>query len=468
MTTTADPTTTALGSISGQFVSGLQHLGRNASPSSLERARERLLDTLSVALAGGSELRERHRKTIRQLCPQGGPVPVFGLARGADLLTAALLNATSAHQLELDDGSRFGMVHPGASVIPALLALGAVEGFSGESLLRGIVVGYEAVIRLAMAMQPGLRQRGFHATGPCGAIGVAMAAAEVLQLNHAERCAALAVAATQAAGLLEVIRDGSDLKPFNAGHAALHGLLAVVMARSGYRPPGDVLGGPQGMLQAFSDSSDTQLLLAIDPLRPAVEMVYVKPYAACRHCHGAIELALALREQHGLTGSDLAGVRVRTYAQGLHLHDHRQVHSSQEARMSTPFSVAVALCTGDAGMASFAEEHLADAAVQQLMERVEMEEDPQRTALVPQQRGTELQLQLVDGSCLIQALPLPLGEPERPLDAAALQAKAEAMLAYAGWSQEAATTLQMAIASLEQDIKPLIACLHHQPTAQQP
>lgn len=446
-------------SLADAFVQRLQQLGREVGPTAQERARERLLDTLSVALAGAAELQERHHSVAEQLNPQGGPVPILGLSRGGDLLTAALLNATSAHQLELDDGSRFGMVHPGASVIPALLALAASERLSGEALLRGIVVGYEAVIRLAMALQPGLRQRGFHATGPCGAIGVAMAAAEVLQLSERQRAAALAAAATQAAGLLEVIRDGSDLKPFNAGQAALHGLLAVVMARAGYQPPRDVLGGPQGLLQALSASTDPEALLAIDPEHPAVEMVYVKPYAACRHCHGPIELALSLRQAHGLTAEQVRGVRVRTYAQGLHLHDHHQVHSSHDARMSTPYSVAVALCSGEASLECFAEQRLKDPAVQQLITRVEMEEDPQRTALVPRQRGSELTVQLAEGLQLQAAVALPLGEPERPLDGSALQAKARSMLAHAGWSPAACSSLLEAVDRLHEDSNLLLACL---------
>ena len=446
-------------SISTEFIDRLQRFGEQIGQATQRKAREHLLDTLTVALAGATELQMQHQKIIEQLNADSGAIPIFGLNRGSNLLIAALLNATSAHKLELDDGSRYGMVHPGACIIPALIALAASEPICGEMLLRGIVVGYEATIRLAMALQPGLRERGFHATGPCGAIGVAMAAAEALQLCKGQRETALAAAATQAAGLVEVIRDGSDMKPFNAGQAALNGLLAVVIARSGSIPPRDVLGGPQGLLQALSPVSNRDKLLSIDTEQPAINTVYVKPYGSCRHCHGPIELALGLRRMHKITANQIQRVLIRTYAQGIKLHDHSQVQNSNDARMSTPYSVAVALCTGDASMAGFSEKTMNAPDVQQVMSLVVMEEDPQRTALVPKQRGSELTLLLKDGRQLKASLDLPLGEPERPINGIELEAKAYSMLKQAGWSRQSSNELVDAVDQIHENIDLLLTCL---------
>ena len=186
--------------------------------------------------------------------------------------------------------------------------------------------------------------------------------------------------------------------------------------------------------------------------------MHIRP--RCRpYIHGPIELALTLRQAHAITADQIRSVRVRTYAQGLHLHDHCQVQSESDARMSTPYSVAVALCTGKASLESFSMQSLTDPDVQQLMACVEMEEDPQRTALVPRERGSELTLQLADGRQVQAAVELPLGEPERPLDGLALQTKARSMLNYAGWSAEAANNLLDAVDRVHEDSSLLLECL---------
>ena len=127
--------------------------------------------------------------------------------------------------------------------------------------------------------------------------------------------------------------------------------------------------------------------------------------------------------------------------------------------MSTPYSVAVALCTGDASMAGFSEKTMNAPDVQQVMSLVVMEEDPQRTALVPKQRGSELTLILKDGRQLKASLDLPLGEPERPINGIDLEAKAYSMLKQAGWSRQSSNELVDAVEQIYENIDLLLTCL---------
>ncbi len=463
-TASADPRIGAKASVADGFVDGLLMLGSAVSDIAMASARARLLDTLGVTIAGAADATGRLEHLRADFGASGGSAAAIGMPDGVAPLSAALLNGISAHQLELDDGHRFGMVHPGATVIPALMALATVERLDSKSLLRGIVVGYEAAIRCAMAMQPGLKHRGFHATGPCGTIGAAMGVAEALNLSRDQRRSALAAAATLASGLLEVIRDGSDLKPFNAGQAAMNGLLAVSLARAGYGAPLDVIGGKQGLLQALSDSSAPEKLLDIDPAHPLIEGVYVKPYAACRHCHAPIELALRLQQRHGIQADQVEAIAVQTYGLAVHLHDHRQVKGSADARMSTPYSVAAALVTGEAGMSSFAADRLDDPLIRKLMSGVLVTEDPAMSALVPRERGARMTVSLRDGRQFTDAVSLPLGEPERPIVAKALREKFFEMVTFAGWTQGRAEQAIHVIDHLESDTGPLLECLWPTPS----
>ena len=423
-------------SLSATFASDLLRLHSGMDEAALVKARDCLLDFLGVTLAGACELTHSHKAILNELASRGTAATVLGLNARADLLTAGLLNGISAHHLELDDGHRYGMVHPGATVIAALLPLAEVRDADDAALLRAIVVGYEAAIRLATAVQPGMRHRGYHATGTCGAIGAAMGAGVLLGQDQAQLHTTLCVAATQAAGLLQVIREGSDLKPFNAGQAALHGLLAATMGSVGFTGPADVFGGAHGLLKVLSDTPQTARLADIGREAPAIHGIYVKPYAACRHCHPAIEAAVALRNRERLDIAEVDSVQVDTYGLAVHLHDHRRVQNSADARMSTPYSVATALRFGSADMAQFSPEAMADPELLRVLEAVAVVEDPALSANVPRERAARVTIVLKDGRSLQHTVPLPKGEPENPLEPAERLAKFRSLAAHAGLRPE--------------------------------
>src|SRR5213083_424873 len=60
----------------------------------------------------------------------------LALGRKATVKAAALINATAAHTVEVDDIFRDGIYHPGAPTISAAFAL----GFNGKNFLRAVVV----------------------------------------------------------------------------------------------------------------------------------------------------------------------------------------------------------------------------------------------------------------------------------------------------------------------------------------
>ena len=412
---------------------GLRDLDARPLPdSAVAAARLRLLDWLGCALAGAASDPVRGARLAALSGETDGPARLIGLGRGAAPSTAALINGAAAHAAELDDGDRFGMVHAGAPTIAALLALGGPARLSDDDLIRGIVAGYEAAVRLARTVQPRAKQAGLHATGVCGTIGAAMGLAAALRLDPEGANAALAAGATAASGILKVIRGASELKPFNAGLAAQAGLSAALLARAGFRGPDDVLDGPQGWLELVGGSAD----LPIAPLagfgRLCVETVYVKPYASCRHCHAPVEAALRLRAAHAPDSDQVTAIRVRTHRLAVHLHDHVQIAGAHSAKMSIPWCTAVALHKGLVGMDAFAPEVLADPLTLALTQRVEVIEDPAMTAAAPARRAAAVEIALRSGACLVDGVDLPRGEPETALSPDEIRAKFLDLARFAG------------------------------------
>ena len=128
---------------------------------------------------------------------------------------AALVNGVAAHAFELDDYHP-AKIHPGAVVIPAALAVAEAYAVSSERLLGAIAVGYEAMIRTSLALDPvAARLQGWHLTGVTGPLGAAACVAVLLELDAQSTASALGLAGTQSSGLFAFTADGSMSKRFS-------------------------------------------------------------------------------------------------------------------------------------------------------------------------------------------------------------------------------------------------------------
>lgn len=380
----------------------------------LEQARLCLLDYKGVAKAGARMLKKKGSDFLVRVLNQGGEVSVIGFPQKTTLHNAVFLNAMSAHMSELDDGHRAGQIHLGASIISAILPVAEVENLSEDVVLRGIVVGYETAVRLAMAINPAHKLRGFHTSGTCGTIGVAVAIAAALKFSREQMKVAVSAATTSASGLLEMQEDESELKPINLAHAAVAGISSAYCALAGFKGPDDAIGGKRGFLSVMTDNPKIQYLSEFNEPYLQIEKIYRKLYAACRHAHAAIEAAITLRNQHHIDPSMITGILIETYGMAIKGHDHKEIKGIQSAKMSTPFCVALALKFGNAGLRDYQEKNLADPDILRLTNVVDMVENQEMTSWLPNKRAARVTI-VSGGESYTLCVEYPKGEPENPI-----------------------------------------------------
>lgn len=413
------------------FIDDLYEISQNKfSDNVIIQAKRCLLDYLGVTFAGSKMLRDKSNDLIDSFGCVSGTVSVLGLNRKIGLSEAVLINGLHSHVAELDDGERYGMFHPGAPIFSALIPVAQKFKISGHQFLTAIIVGYEASIRLARALQPGLRNKGFHATGICGTIGAAIAVGIALNFSKKQLKDTLSAAATSSSGLSKMVKDSSEMKPFNVGNAAQNGLNAALLVKAGFEGPDDVLDGIKGFLTAFTGKYDVSQLVRHDMHNPAIMGIYVKPYAACRHCHPAIEAAIRIRNKYGITINAIKSVNVRTHHLGVEYHEHTEIKGVNSAKMSTPYSVAVALKTGNGDINSFSETWINNKQIASLTRRIKLFEDDELTALAPKQRAAIVELFTTDNKCYSERIDLPKGEPETPLTNEEIQEKFISLLIF--------------------------------------
>ena len=409
--------------LSVDFLSYLKAKSQMITDDILEKAKDCLCDYLAVTEAGACASYKRW-ETFYMHAPVG-KVSVIGTDVVTDGKTACLVNGYNAHSLELDDGHRFGMIHLGASIITALHSANMENDISQEKILRGLIMGYEAACRLAIAIQPSHKKKGFHTAGTCGTIGAAVGVAFALDMNSKQMQTILAAAVTSSAGMLEIQEQSSELKPYNLGRAAMDGLAAAYMGFTDFLGSDDMLGGERGFLHLFSDESQPNKAIEQHDYFE-IERIYVKPYAACRHCHSAMEAAMILREN--INVDEIEKVNVETYRLAVKGHDHTEIHGSASAKLSIPYSVAVSFILGRGDVTAFDLENIKRQDVLYLAKNVVVKENKEFSLCSPQKRIAKVTVQLKDGTVKEHRVDYAKGEPENPMSREEIKKKAEELL----------------------------------------
>src|SRR5438552_16843453 len=122
----------------------------DAPPAVIQQMKWLILDHVGCALGGS--LTPLGLAASAVACADGGSAAtVVGTRQRAGPGPAAFANAMAANALDYDDTGATG--HPGATVIPAALALGEVRDRSGADDLAAVLAGYEVWSRIAGAIQ---------------------------------------------------------------------------------------------------------------------------------------------------------------------------------------------------------------------------------------------------------------------------------------------------------------------------
>ena len=421
------------------------------SPEVIHHAKRAVVDWYAALLPGALEAPATLLETALAEDLDRGAAKL-ALGRRATARTAALINGTAAHTVEVDDIYREAIYHPGAPTIAAALALGQARHSSGLQFLAAVVAGYEISTRIGAAMGR-THYRYWHNTGTIGTFGASAAAASILGLDSERYAHALCTSATFAAGLQQAFRMDSMSKPLHAGRAAEAGLLAAHIAAAGVTGSLDVIDGEAGLGRAMSNAPDWSQAVATLGQDFNITLMTFKNHACCGHTFAPIDGALALQSQLGVCAADLRRITISTYAPALDVADNPRPATAAEARFSIQYVVATALLHGSVRLAAFTPQRLTDPEIRQLMTRVELSVEPELDAAFPGRRAARITMETTDGRRGEFYQSHRKGDPEQPLSDGELNdkflelvqpvlgdAKAGALLAQL-WALESARDL---------------------------
>ncbi|SOY68160.1 MmgE/PrpD family protein [Cupriavidus taiwanensis] len=387
----------------------------------LHHAKRALVDWHAALYPGiGTDAVQRLQRVLAEELGRGNATLPMG--QRATARAAALLNGAAAHAAEIDDSFRDAMYHPGAATIAAAIAAAQDVGASGETLLKGIVVGYEVSTRIGVVLGRA-HYRYWHSTATVGTFGAAAAAAFIHGASEAQLAHALATAATFAAGLQQAFRMDSMSKPLHAGRAAEGGLLAARAAIAGITGSLDVLDGETGMGRAMSDGPDWSTLASTLGQDFHICRLTFKNHIGCGHTFAAIDGALALKAKLGVEAAQIRRVRVATYGPALDIACYLDPKSENEAKFSLKFVVAAALVHGSVRLSAYTPERLWHSETRRLMDGMTVEVDPEIDGWFPGKRAARIEIETTGGATADYLQPNRKGDPEDPLTDADLDGK---------------------------------------------
>lgn len=398
--------------------------------------RGRVLDVIGNVLAGHATTEgdgvEPGDAVASVVSKWGGSsdATAIGLTKKVPAASAGLVNGTLAHALDFDDTHLPSVLHPSASIVPAVLAMAESLNSSGLGVATAVAVGAEICNRLGMASySPEIRnsvffEHGLHATSICGTVGGSAAVALLLGLDTDQIAHAMSIACSMGAGLIEANRTGGTVKRVHCGWASHSAIVSAQMAEAGVTGPPTVLEGRFGFFEALSRSwFDPSAITGQLGQRWELLRTFYKPYPSNHFTHAGIDAALAFRSIDGLDPADIVAMELGLPAPVLRSiaeprEDKIRPKSGYHGKFSGPFTVATALL-GGGGLGlyldDFSDANASDPEHLRLASLVRTVADDQCTDIFPHQFPAVLRVTTRGGSELERRVSVNRGGPQNPL-----------------------------------------------------
>ncbi len=361
---------------------------REFPASALQAAKQGLLDTLAVILAGAHEPVAVAAAEVARRLGGSSQSARIGTGERTSPDRAALINGAAAHALDYDDTQPSVGGHPSAVLVPAILAVAEAEGSSGAAILEAYIVGVQVMGRVGRALGRAAYAKGWHNTSVLGPLGAAMACGKLMGLGHKQLRHALGISVSQAGGTRQ--NFGAMCKPVHAGWAAQAGVQAAHLAAAGVTADEDILEAPMGFLALWGHSGEPAPEFG-RPLEIADPGLVVKRHPCCAATHRPLDAVLTLRDRYRFGPSDVDALTVEVGPGGLAPLIHDFPATGLQGKFSLRYTVASAVTDGRITIDTFSPAQLRRTEVLALMERISCRE-------VPGAAGATVTVDLKDGT----------------------------------------------------------------------
>ena len=393
------------------FLNGISYADIPQQP--LEHAMMLISSTLASAACGS---RIASSSIIRDLARDRGGRPEASIwfDSGVKLPVGdvAQVNAVMSDAAASDDSDLRNIVHAGTTLVSTSLAVAERTGASGQDVLAAIVLGYEASGRIGEAITPTFQPRGFH--GCLVAIfGGAVAAAKLLHLDDGEMAQAIALSATSIGGLRDAA-DTSVSREYHAGLAAMLGIQAALAAQRGYIAEERILETGRGFFAVYGDNDGSSVTADLGDEWDIVTDMAIKLVPGGHPSHSLAEAAANAARAGNITPDEVQTITLSrpgvTSLTGP-IHPENLIDMAH----SPAYFIAAGVAEHGFSWANASEAKISDPVIHQLIDRVQVGEQP--TLQVDQyKQGATVTIMTKDGRTFSSTVFAPKGSGTLGID----------------------------------------------------
>ena len=380
-----------------EFVQSVSY--ESLSTEVVEEVKKRVLDSVGIGIGAlGAEPLDIVAARVTEF-EHGGPCHLWGRDEMASPAQAAMYNTALTRYLDFMDS----FLAPGETPHPSdniasIIVCGEIADASGRDIIEGIGVAYE--LQGELAWNAPVRDRGFdHVTHTV--ISAAAGVGKVLDLDHDQLRNGIGIAGT-AHNALRVTRTGgiNEWKGIASANAARNAVYSVLLAKDGMEGPINLFEGQKGWKEVISGEFEVEL----DPSCEHVFNTMTKRYVAETYAQSAVEGIIELADQEDIDHEEVVAIRLETFA-GAKLiigggeGSRYEVETKAQADHSLPYMLAAALIDREMTNAAYERGRIQRADVQTLLQKVEVEDDPELTTRFDNgEMPAHIEIELADGT----------------------------------------------------------------------
>lgn len=375
----------------------------------LKHLKDALIDVIAATIAGSQAPISHITTDFVQEQFATGTCSIITTQHMTTPMGVALVNATAANALDVDDGHRMTKGHPGAVVFPAVLAAAEQLDTDGKTFLDGLLVGYEVAIRAGILVHR-LRPE-YHCTGSWGAIGAAAGAAKIYGLHSNEIYQAMGIAEYHStySPMMRCI-DAPSMVKDGIAWGCMTGLSAALLAHKGFT----------GIPSLFSLVGADEIIKDIGKIY-RVEQLYYKPHCCCRWAQPAIEGIIELQQKYHISNESIEKVIIHTFTESARLQQSPP-KSTEEAQYHLFFPAACYLAEGAVGPVQVLNP-LSNPKVLNLMTKMEAHIDPIFDSFFPEKAMSRIEILSITGERFTSSDHQARGDYDLPLSDQEKEAK---------------------------------------------
>ncbi|GCB54391.1 hypothetical protein rerp_07990 [Rhodococcus erythropolis] len=367
----------------------------------VERTKMLIFDQLGCAYVGAELPSGRLALQYAGTLGESRESSIAHSSRTMAAVTAAFVNGTAGHAAELDcahateDFRATG--HPATVIVPAAVAVADRQCSSGADLVDAVAAGFEAGGRTISAVGGLSWMRSEHGlyAGCLHSIGAAVASAKLLGLDADTTRHAAALTLGQAVSPVAFFGERRHISKSitKGGQPATAGVAGALQAAAGLEGVDDIFGAPGGIIDTWGEPGRESALTDGLGEDYAVFGANFKFYAAGYPIHSAVEAALSLLADNGLSAE-----QVRSATVGMPSFAASVVDSRNMSTICMQDMLSVAMVAGRLG---FEEAHssalLASPQVSRLRKAVTVYVDDDLEREQPHGRGARVTLRTDSG-----------------------------------------------------------------------